>query len=147
MNTLALLDKEVGTSFVGKIPESKDDKKNLLNAMNNCDGKLSDHINEVIEVSNVFMQNVEVKNKNKKKEDDPETVMLPRVVIITPSGESYGCASRGVFNSLEKLFMVYGTPQDWKSPMKMIIKQITTSNGSMLTLILDDAGDNETDFT
>lgn len=147
MNNLALMNtRNVGDMVIGKSPTNEQEANQLLNAMNQPEHKLADFINADLNIMNFFIQVVEVKNRNKKTEEDPDTVALPRVVLIDDRGYSYGCASKGVYNALEKLCAVYGNPNEWTAPMTCTVKQVNTNNGSMLTLNVKSANGNQAHF-
>lgn len=147
MNAIAIIPQDTPDSlFVGKIPQSPEEQDMLFNAMNQPDGKLADHINEELEVVNVFVQNIQVDNTDDKTAEAEPKVNLPRTVLILSNGQSFGCASRGIYSALEKLFAIYGTPADWTNPMIMKLRQVTTKRGSMLTLELINSNGNTAKF-
>lgn len=147
MNMLSIVEpNKNGAMAVGMVPQNEEDVNRLLNAMNQPDGRLGDKINQPLNVVNFFVQNVEVKNRNRKADDDPETVMLPRVVVITDDGASYGCASKGVYNALEKICAVYGMPDKWTAPMTCVLKHVPTQQGSMYSLNIVSSNGNKANF-
>ena len=65
-------------------------------------------------------------------EDTGEIDRVPRVVLITPEGESYQAVSMGMFNAVKNAFRCYGKAP-WKPALTFAIKQKPVKNGSMLT--------------
>lgn len=138
MTSLAIIDqKQVGAAFLGKNPSTPEEEIAVVNAMNTPSNKINDFINKDIDISNVFIEIVEINDK-----EGEDKSVLPRTILIDPYGESYACTSTGVFNSLKRIFMIYGQPSMWTEPITMTVKQVTTKNGSMLTLHLKNARSN-----
>lgn len=107
-------------------PEAAEDKAKLYSMMNDVDERLSDHVNNVLEVKDVFVEPVQL-----TREDGTVTV-CPRVVLMDVNGTTYGCVSMGVYNALKKLIAVYGEPT-WDG-LKIIPKQIQKDKRRMLTI-------------
>lgn len=60
---IAELSNERVVSYCSLKPESKEDQILLFNAMNNPDERLSDHINETIEIQHIFCEIVNCTNE------------------------------------------------------------------------------------
>lgn len=115
-------------SFCSMVANTLEEKANLYNAMNNPTDRLADHINEVINVKDIFVEVVELESEttgNKEK--------APRIVLIDDAGLSYACVSFGIYNALRKLISIYGQPT-WTTPIPIKIRQISKNNRSLLTL-------------
>ena len=117
--------------YCSLVPKTDLEKITLFTAMNAPTGRVSDLINTIIEVSHVYAEMVNCTN-----EETGEIVVCPRVVIITPNGESFQCVSVGIYSAIKKLIQIFGEPTVWKTPKKMKVKQITKDKKSMLTLEL-----------
>lgn len=113
--------------FCSMKPKNEDEEVILYNAMNNPEKRLSDCINMVISVKDVFCEIVQC-----KREDQVENV--PRVVLIDDKGVGYQCVSLGVFSALRKMFAIKGFPDNWPKPLKVRVVQITKGERKMLTL-------------
>lgn len=98
----------------------------LFNAQNNPDKHISDCINEVIKVTDIFVEKVTC-----KRADGQEDV-CPRVVLIDEKGQSYQSVSMGIFSALKKLISVFGVPH-WEEPISLKIKQLKKGQNSILT--------------
>ena len=112
----------------------------FYNATSNPNNKLKEHVNEVLSLVHVSVECVEV-----SKDDAPEVskddvsevkVIAPRIVLITDDGQSYGCVSVGVYQSLKRMFTLLGTPDTWTAPVKIKPVLISTKKGQVLSLNL-----------
>lgn len=104
----------------------------FYNATSNPVNKLKEHVNEVLNLVHVSVECVEV-----CKDDEPEDkVVAPRIVLITDDGQSYGCVSVGVYQSLKRMFTLLGTPDTWTEPVKIKPVLISTKKGQVLSLNL-----------
>ena len=108
--------------------ETRDEKALLYKAMSNPDERLSDHINQVIAVKDVYMEMVDMIN-----EETGEIVTTPRIVLIDENNISFQCVSFGVFNALKRIFQVFGEPT-WEEPINMKVIQIQRKEKKMLSL-------------
>lgn len=99
------------TSFFSGTVKTAEEKKNLVNLMNNPDKRLADAVNTTIAVKDVYVEEVELANQ-----ETGELQKCPRVVLIDADGVSYGCVSFGVLGSLKKIMAVYGVPT-WEDPV------------------------------
>lgn len=119
------------TSYCSLVPATDADRKTLYNAVNSPAGKLADYIGKQITVTDVYVEIVDMMNQ-----ETGEVTKAPRIVLFDKDGNSYGAVSTGVFGSLKKLFAVFGTPDTWKNPLKLEVKQIERGGGKrLLTLI------------
>lgn len=103
----------IGVNYFSGKTETPEDKKRLVNAMNNPDVRLSDAVNTVIAVKDLYVEQVEMLNQN-----TGEMQTCPRIVLIDADGKSYGCVSFGVLGSLKKIMAVYGPPT-WEDPVEV----------------------------
>ena len=94
------------------------EKTALFRAMNNPDHRISDMINQVISVKDVFAEMIEIAH-----EETGELEVVPRVVLIDEEGKSYQSVSNGIFGAMKKLIAVFGAPT-WETPIKIKIVQI-----------------------
>lgn len=133
INSLALYNPEdLSSYYIAINPEQLQDnekKKAIFHAMNTPDHKLSDAINMEINLENVYIAPTQVTD-----DQTGEVSILPLIVLIDASGESYVCSASGVLNALKRLFTIFGPPNEWKEPLKIKVKQISVKRGSMLTI-------------
>ena len=121
---------EESSQFCSMRAETFKEKAQLFNAINTNSERLADHINEVINVKDVFCEEVECRSE--------QTGLLekcPRIVLIDTENKGYTSVSFGVFSSLRKLFMpnMLGLPT-WEGGVPLKIKQIKKDKKSILTL-------------
>lgn len=106
-----------------------DEKKALLfNAMTNPTHRVSDAVNTVIRVRDVYVETVDVTDRN-----TGELRQLNRTVLIDTDGESWQTSSVGVFSALAKLFRVLGAPT-WESGVPLKVIQINRGENRLLSL-------------
>lgn len=119
------------SSYCSMVPATQEEQKALYNAVNAPAHKLSEYIGQEITVSDVYVEIVTLTNP-----ETGDTSQAPRIVLFDGTGESWACTSTGVFGSLKKLFAVFGTPDTWKEPITLRVKQIERGNGRrLLTLV------------
>jgi len=109
-----------------------DDKEKavVFNASSNPDYQLSDMIGKVINLKHIYVEEVEITN-----EETGEVNTAPRVVLIDSKNKSYGCVSVGIFNSIRRLLLTFGDPEEWVKPIPVLISQ-KKINGNKNILIL-----------
>lgn len=132
-NNGAMMVSDVMNTGVGYTDMNLSDRSAAVafyNATSNPVNKLKEHVNEVLELSHVSVECVEVTN------DDDEKVVAPRVVLITADGQSYACVSVGVYQSLKRMFTLLGTPDTWTEPVQIKPVLISTKKGQVLSLNL-----------
>ena len=117
------------TQYCSVVAQTDEEKALLFNATNNTAHRLSDCINMVINVKDIFVEVVNCTNQ-----ETGEVTPCPRIVLINEKGEGYQCVSMGIFSALKKLFAIYGEPKDWSKPIKLEVKQVTKGERKMLTL-------------
>ena len=114
---------EMGTSnntYCSLICETEEQKKKLFNLTSNPQHKVSDMINKRINLKDVYMEEVLLRN-----EETGDVSQGIRIILIDDKQEGYVCVSTGIKNSLQKLFSIFGTPEHWASPIEIEIKQLS----------------------
>ena len=84
--------------------ETQADRLDIYEAVSNS-LPLDDMVGKVVEVENVIIQPAEMTDNATGKQ-----VLRNRIVLITPKGDAYGCASTGVETSMKNLFAIVGSP-------------------------------------
>ena len=120
---------EAPAPYVSFRPITYPEKARLYRAMTNPDYKISDCINQVICLIDVFVEWVEMLDRA-----SGEIAVVPRCVLFDADGKTYVATSRGIANSLERLSMVYGMPH-WDTPISVKIRQV--QNGERRFYSLD----------
>ena len=112
--------------------DSREEKTRLYKAKSNPDKRLSECINQKIYAKDLYMEVVNLTNK-----ETGEIEQCPRVVLIDKDGISYTSVSFGIYNALKSLCAVYGMPT-WEDPIPLIVKQRQVGeNKKSLTLDVD----------
>ena len=119
------------SNVVGKVPVDNAEKVALVNAMSDSTARLSDCINMELQICNYFVERVNITDS-----ETGETRPAIRVVLIDPEGKSYSSLSSGVATSLKNLIAVFGSPDDWSAPIRVVVKQVQVGRGRMLTLVM-----------
>ena len=114
--------------YVSFRPETAAEKARLYRAMTTPDFKVADCINQVIHLTDVYVERVEVVDQ-----ESGEVALVPRVVLFDADGKTYAATSRGIANSLERLFMVYGVPH-WTEAIPVKIQQVQNGARRFYTL-------------
>lgn len=117
-------------AYCSIVAESFEDKAKIFNAMSSPDERLRNHINEIIKIRDVYCEIVACTNKK-----TGETSEAPRIVLIDTEGKSYQCVSTGIFNSLKRLFTVFGMPT-WENGVPCKVKQVSNGERQILTLVV-----------
>jgi hypothetical protein len=120
-------------SFCSFVPKDRDESIIFANAMNNPTHRISDKINEVIFMKDVYIETLMMKKKDDKGVEVGEAYPVPRIVIFDAKGESYQAVSVGLYSALTKIIASFGRPT-WAEPIAVKIKQISRKDRKMLTL-------------
>lgn len=136
MNEMMMVNEERGMmetvaaqQYMSFNPQTPEEKSMLFNAVQNPDKRLSDIVGETIEIKHVLAEMVELPN-----EKTGEMNTAPRIVFIDPKGTSYVSVSVGIYNSVRKVFQVFGEPSTWDKPLKVKVKQINKADKRILTI-------------
>lgn len=113
------------SSFVA---ESNDDKAKLYNALNSPEVRIADHIGKEINVKDVIIEPVDIVD-----EKTGEVRTTPRVTLIDVSGHTFTATSYGIYNSLKRIFGLYGSPT-WEEGIPVRVRQITNGANRIFTL-------------
>lgn len=127
-NELIKVENEMGSWASFKV-ETKEEKIMVYNGISNPDKKLADCIGQIVLVKDIYVEMSTMVNK-----ETGETDVAPRIVLFDKDRHSYQAVSFGIFNSLKRIFDIFGTPDTWSEPLGMRVKQITTGKNKMLTI-------------
>ena len=144
-NALIPVGKDNDTTYISKKVETKVDKISIYNALNNPDENVADNINMKIELVDVLLEQIEMVNDEDDGievvsetgeivEEEPETTVAVRTVLIDKDGKSYQAVSKGVYNSIKQIINIFGEPSTWEDALTVEVKQVKVKRGSMLTL-------------
>lgn len=111
-------------SSIDKEKLSFKEKAKFFNLVNGTAKIIKDHVNEQINLRDIYMEVVTVEDMLTK-----ELKHLPRIVLIDDKGEAYTCSSPTFLNKLSQLIGEVGQPKDWESPIPIKFKNVKTKNG------------------
>lgn len=99
-----------------------DGKMALYNAMQTS-GRVDDHLNEPLHVTNVLAQAVEVANA-----ETGEINSSTRVVIHADEGD-FAATSPTLAHAFGNLFAIFGTPDTWTAPLELKVVEKRSRRG------------------
>lgn len=109
------------------------DKLTAYNATSNAGKSLSDMIGEEFLVRHIYVEAIQCLN-----EQTGETTTCPRIVLISPTGESFQAVSMGIYGSIKKIMQLFGDPSTWNFALLCVCKRVKTRRGfytNMLEII------------
>lgn len=122
------VENELGQPYCSMRVTDEKSASMLFKAMNQPDDSLGDHINETIDVTNIFIQPVPMANQ-----ETGEMNVVPRIVLFDVEGKTYVTVSRGIYNALKNMCAIVGTPEIWKAPVTIKVGQRQIKERRMLT--------------
>ena len=129
-NELALFNGTGNRTFCSKITNEEEEKKELFNALEECDVLLNDCVGQEILIKDVYCEEREI------VDDKGEVRKKYRTILFDMDGQTYATGSYGIFNVIKKLFAIYGVPT-WENGVKVKVSKRPIGNGkSTLTLTL-----------
>lgn len=101
--------------FVGKTPESDEDKMAVFNALNDAQ-PIWDVLDEnpALEIRCV---NVIAHNNELADMETGEVQGKVRIVFADEDGDAYATSSEAVFSTVQQIFAMFGTPDKWAAPL------------------------------
>lgn len=124
-NELMALTKDESVDFYCSFDFSTDEgKEALFKVMSSPDKNISEYINKVINVKDIFCDMVDLTDK-----ETGEMFVTPRVILIDDNGVSYQSASGSFYKTIVKFLQIYGNPTTWLHSIPIEIKQKETKNG------------------
>lgn len=131
-NEVALFEANNRPFFCSVKTDSIEDKKRLFNALENCDQLLNNCVGEKI-----VMKDIYVEQYIDKKDENEDGKVKYRTIIFADDGKTYVSTSYGIYNILNKIFAIYGTPEKWEKGIAVEVAKRPLGNGKeMLTLKL-----------
>lgn len=130
-NELTLFENTNRPFYCSVKTDSIEEKKKLFNALENCDLLLNNCVGEKI-----VMRDIYVEQYIDKKDENDDKVKY-RTIIFAEDGKTYVSTSYGIYNILNKIFAIYGTPDKWTEGIAVEVAKRPVGNGKeMLTLKL-----------
>ena len=128
-NELAVVKSEEERICTKKV-ESLEEKKALFNALESCDVLLSNCEGQEIAIKDVFCEPRTVID-----EKTGETRTKYRTILFDVNGQTYATGSYGIYNMLERMFLIYGMPT-WEEGVKVVVRRRPIKDGKT-TLTFD----------
>lgn len=110
-------------------------KKKLYHITNHPDYNISDFINKVITIKDIYVDVNARLNKDEKSENYGTYEDKPRTILIDVDGNSYVAGvSIGIFNAVREILRIFGEPATWQEPLDVMPVLVKTPKGNMLSL-------------
>lgn len=122
MNELSLINQSNKPFYCSVSNGTMEDKKKLFNALENCDKLLNDCVGEHIKIKDVYIEQFMSGNEG-------EQSVKYRTIIFAEDGQTYATTSYGIFNILNKILGIYGTPDTWETSVEVEVAKRPLGNG------------------
>lgn len=119
------------TQYCSFAPKTQEERAAFFNLVNSPTERLKTCVNMEIKVRHVYAETCEFVS------EDGEVTPGVRIILIDEKGKGYCAASRGIYNAVQKLFAIMGTPDTWTKPVTIIPRVIDRgTNNQVLTFDL-----------
>ena len=92
---------------------------------------LQDHLGKPISVKHVVIMPIEVTD-----EITGEVDTIARTTLVAADGSAFSAASRGIDNSIQQIFSVFGEPYTWPEPITFVASREGAGTNKYMTLRL-----------
>ena len=108
-------------------------KRKLYRYKNRPDHNIRDFIDKEIRIKDIYI------DVNARVQKDGENAGVvenkPRTILIDDKGESYiAGVSIGIYQAVKEIIRTFGDPKTWIEPLPVVVVQVTTPKGKMLSL-------------
>lgn len=109
-------------------------KAAIFNAINSPEEKIAEHINKPIMLKDIVAHPIRLVD-----EKTGEVLDAMRMVLVDENGVGYEAVSSGIVNAVSRILQIFGQPETWDGPIKIIPIQKKTRNGDnkVTTLKID----------
>lgn len=114
--------------FSSFVPETKEQKAAIYNALSGEGGTIKDSLNKELKVKDVVVCVVSIRN-----DATGELSTVPRTTLILDDGKMVSASSWGVYNSIKRLTMFY-PGLHFEEPVTLVPVEVKTKNGFTLNL-------------
>lgn len=129
---LSLFNEMEQNVYCSKVARTEEEKKELFNALESCDALLNDCVGQEINIKDIYIEQKQVVD-----EETGELKTKYKSILFDENGQTYATGSYGIYNVLKKIVRIYGLPDVWKNPLKVIVAKRPIGNGKQsLTLTL-----------
>lgn len=119
-------------SMVNTMPcNTEEDKKRILNGMNNADATLTDMINVPFKLIGFYSELSE-----KMNEETGEFEPMKSTVLFADDGKCYGTSSESVLRCLARFMMIFEGRDLMKNPLEVVARSKKAKNGQVTLLEL-----------
>lgn len=118
MNELSIFNSNTSNCICSFIPKTDEEKKEFFNGVMNVTYSLRERTNVPFNLVNYYVEMIEMEGVDAQT-GEIVVRQVPRIVLFDDEGNTYGCSSRGVFNSLSRLVMMYGEASTWEKPIRV----------------------------
>lgn len=130
LNTLH--SKQRGTGFFTTLQgDDRMTKLTTLAAMTDS-VPLVDHKNVTIWVEDVLIHSIEMENSDTKRME-----LVPRIILIDREGAAFHAISGGLMKSLENIFMIMGSKDQWGGAIPIKMEALKGGKGTYYTAKVD----------
>lgn len=117
-----------GAMIIGRPAETEKEKEALYNALSSATTAVGDHIGKAINLINFVIEPITIES------EEQGAVALPRTILFDENGDTFGCASLGIYSSLRRIVGMFGMPATWDKPKKVTVVQKNVAKGRVYTL-------------
>lgn len=115
-------------AYCSLAPATAKEAGTLFNAISNPTNRLSESINKVLYVRDVYAEVIECANENTGEKE-----LTHRIVLIDKDMKSHQCVSVGVYQAVKRLMAMFGAPT-WNPPLPLEVKSIDKGAKRILSL-------------
>lgn len=109
--------------------ENQENKIKLYNATENVDLLLNDIVGQQIIIKDVYIEEY-----NSIDKETGEIKTKYRTILFDEKGKTYASGAYGIYNSLKKIFTIFGDPTSWETLKVEVYKRKTNNNTQTLCL-------------
>ena len=99
-------------------------KAKIFNAINSPEEKIAEHINKPIMLKDIVAHPIRLID-----EKTGEVLDAMRMVLVDENGTGYEAVSSGIVNAVSRILQIFGQPETWETPIKIVPIQKKTRNG------------------
>lgn len=110
-------------TYCSVVAKTTEEKKHLFNALESADVLLMDVVGTEFNLKDVYLNRYERLNNDTGEYEDKV-----RIILFDEEGKTYASGSFGIFNTLRRIFEVFGTPEKWSEPLKVKVVQKSIDN-------------------
>lgn len=122
-NSVPAIGSDVGASWSTFTNDDIETRKLAYNAISNPE-KISEHLDETINLKDIVIQNIEVTNS-----ETGEVSVVPQVILVDDKGTAYSAVSAGAYSSVMRLLSIFGHPSQWADALPVQVVERRSNRG------------------